>query len=94
MDARLNAIEEDNRFIKQGIINLSARMEAIEKIIEESMRSTVPALERLENKVDSIQTEIRDINYKIRTLNHHVLDLAGKQRHIEDRVDNLERQLS
>ena len=95
MNVRFNAVEEDIRFIKQGIVNLGSRVEAIENTVGESKLFIIgPRLETIEKQTMATHAEVVDIGYKMRSLNDRILDMAGDQRRLEDRVDGLERKPS
>ena len=101
IDNRLASLERDNRDIKQGIANLGTRMESlesrvvgIEQAIEESKDYESPAFSRLVGLAGEIQAEVGQITYQMRSLNDNVLGIAGRQRRLEERVDNMERQPS
>ncbi|MCI0491040.1 MAG: hypothetical protein L0229_30995 [Blastocatellia bacterium] len=66
MDVRFNAVEEDNRFIKQGIINLGIRvdsieqrLEVVESVVKEDSLNTQPKLDDMQAEIAEVRAETK-----------------------------------
>jgi chromosome segregation ATPase len=91
---RLDRIESRQGNMETGILNLGARLGALETIVEERLQDTRPLWESVQTQLTEIRGDIRRLDKKIDTFNKRLMEVETDQRDIEERVENLEKKVS
>lgn len=100
--ARLDSFEQN---VTTRLDSFEQRLTALEEKADRQAMETKPIWERalaeitetraeMRERFDRIENEVQDTNHRMRALNNHLLDLAGRQERLEERFDKLDRQPS
>ena len=100
--ARLDLFEQA---MSSHFASFEQRLIALEEKAERQAMETKPIWEQalaeiaetraeMRERFDKVETEVRETNHRMRALNNHLLDMAGRQESLEERVDKLDRQPS
>jgi chromosome segregation ATPase len=101
MESKMDAMETRQHHIETGIVNIGARLEALENIVDERLQDTRPLWEGVQSQIsemreemrerfDGLESEVKDTNRRVRVLNDTMLSMKADLLGLEDRVEKLE----
>ena len=100
---KLDVMETRQRHIETGIINLGARLEALENKVDERLYDTRPQWEGVQAQIsemreemrerfNTLEGEVKDTNRRMQVLNDTLLSMQADSLALEDRIEKLEGQ--
>ncbi len=103
--AKLDEIESRQRSMETGIVNLGARLEALENLVEERLQDTRPMWQGVQTQItqmgeemkamhEEMQQGFRFLNKKFELVHEDVMNVRADQRLLESDVEDLKKKVS
>jgi chromosome segregation ATPase len=97
LDARMSALESkvdrlDERLttLEEKVDGLNGRLTALEEKVDARLRETRPIWEAMQARLESVESEVKEINRGMKVLHKDILHVRVDQEELRERIEKLE----